>query len=337
MNPAAITAALVHLVLCATILSAPQPDAAQPEPAPSADTQTAPAQPNAPIDRTRQLSALDPRDPWGYFLLGESIASEAADPQSRALARTLFVLAYETSKSAGEAAAQNPDAPAGADLRISVCLALASIAEREAERRWLHAIASSLGWNNPRGPAATGADGSAAADPAGLELASAIGLIRIAEGRRAAKMLEKPEVAALLERSERLLSPAGLSGGASRIRRLMAEWPICAECKNRRFIKSAQGIRLCPTCGGKPGPKITQQELMYQLRLESSLLHGVQRSWVAQTIVDGGEPLRDLDPDELAATFRVDPARTVWRNGAWALPLAAVPGGQPAVQPESGR
>jgi hypothetical protein len=109
---------------------------------------------------------------------------------------------------------------------------------------------------------------------------------------------------------------------------------ICSECKNRRFIKSQQGVRLCPTCGGKPGPKLSQQELLYQLRLESSLLHGVQRSWIAQTVVDGGAPLRDLDPDELAATYRIDPARTRWRNGAWESPPTAP--SSPA-KPESGR
>lgn len=335
MNRSFISAAFAILLFCCTRPSAAQPDPAQPEAA-EPSVQPSPAPAPATIDRTQQLAALNPRDPWAYFLLGEAIAAEAADPQSKSLARTLFVLGYETSKSAGSAAAQNDDAPAGADIRISVCLALASIADREAERRWLHAIASSLGWNNPQRTTAS-AGAAAAADPAGLELASAIGLVRIAEGRRAAKILEKPEVAALLERSERLLSPAGLTGGASRIRRLMAEWPICAECKNRRFIKSPQGVRLCPTCGGKPGPKITQQELMYQLRLESSLLHGVQRSWVAQTIVDGGEPLRDLDPDELAATYRVDAARTVWRNGAWALPLQPAGDIPPAPRPESGR
>jgi hypothetical protein len=301
-----------------------------------AATATPAPQPAAP-NRSAQLAALDPRNPWGYFLLGEMIAAEASDAQSKQVARTLFVLAYETSKKAGADALKSGDAPAGADIRISVALALASIADSDSERRWLHAIASSLGWNNPDGPGPIGTAQSAPIDPAGLDLASAIGLIRIAEGRRAAKLLEKPEVAATLDRSERLLSPAGLTGGASRIRRLMAEWPICAECKNRRFIKSAQGVRLCPTCGGKPGPKITQQELLYQLRLESSLLHGVQRSWVAQTIVDGGEPLRDLDPDELAATYRVDPARTVWRGGAWVTSAGAASTAAPAAPPESGR
>jgi len=292
-------------------------DREAPEPAPQGDSE---AGLSARAIEER-LAALDPAKPWGYLELGEDVAAQATTPQSRTLARTLFVLAYETARKA-------PPDPrgktAGADIRVSVCLALATLSGDESEQRWLRAIASSLGWNGPQSAAAS-AGQPLAIDPAALDLASALGLIRIGEGRRAAKLLEKPEVSQLLDRTERLLSPAGLTGGASRIKRLMAEWPNCTECKNRRFVKTQDGVRLCPRCGGKPGPKLPQQELLYQLRLESSLLRGVQRSWVAQSVVDGGAPLRDLDPDELAATYRVEPSKTLWRNGVWVAPTSANP------------
>lgn len=264
-----------------------------------------------------RLAALEPGRPWSYFELGEELAEQSEDPGLRSLARSLLVLAYETAKTAENV---RPASAPGADIRVSVCLALAAISNREHERTWLRAIASSLGWNS-MGTGRDRREGEPAVDPAALDLSNAMGLIRTGEGRQAARLLDKPEVAQLLLRTERLLSPGGLTGGEARIRRLMADWPNCSECRNRRFVKSADGVRLCPKCGGKPGPKLVQQELMYQLRLESSILHGVQKSWVAQTIVDGGAPLRDLDPDELAKTFDVDPAKTVWRGGQWAAPV----------------
>lgn len=325
----------------------PSPPAEPASPAPTppqdlpAQSATPAAQPNVATGTALsgqlladRLAALDPRTPWAYFELGEELAVQSGDPTARALSRTLFVLAYETAKSTPPNApsANNRPAPTGADIRISVCLALASIAADDSEKRWLRAIASSLGWDGTQGTTPSSAGRSIAADPAALELATALGLIRIGEGRRAVKLLEKPEVSQLLDRTERLLSPGGMSGGAARVRRLMAEWPTCTECKNRRFTKSAAGVRLCAKCGGKPGPKLPQQELLYQLRLESSLLHGVQRSWVAQTVVDGGAPLRDLDPDELAATYRVEPAATLWRGGTWSLPPSA---GSAAASPPS--
>lgn len=307
---------LLAIALLATAFASNPPDTSAPMPAPS--TTAAPSvRPSLPAWVDGRLASLTPDKPWAYFELGEELAERGDDPVMRTLARTLFVLAYETSKSASESRAVG----AGADIRVSVCLALAALSEREHERTWLQAVAASLGWQSPR-PTGERRGNQAAVDPAALDLCNAIGLIRIGEGRQAARLLDKPEVAQLLLRTERLLSPGGLSGGEARIRRLMAEWPNCSECRNRRFIKNADGVRLCPKCGGRPGPSLVQQELMYQLRLESSLLHGVQKSWVAQTIVDGGAPLRDLDPDELAKTLAVDPTKTIWRNGAWTAPAS---------------
>jgi hypothetical protein len=327
-----ITALLLSLALLLPAARAQPAEAPVEAPPPT----TSPSPPVTPFPATdARLWALDPRSPWEYFKLGEEVAAVAADVQNHTLARTLFVLAYETAKSAPQ---ESKVGPGGADIRISVCLALAAIASSESERRWLHAIASSLGWNSPLGAEPASGGSPAPADPAALELATAMGLIRIGDGRRAARLLDKPEVSRLLEHTEKLLSPAGLSGGAARIRRLMAEWPICAECKNRRFIKSQDGVRICPTCAGKPGPKLPQQELLYQLRLESTLLHGVQRSWVAQAVVDGGAPLRDLDPDELAATYRVEPSKTLWRAGTWTAPAGETSGVTSSdSNPESGR
>jgi hypothetical protein len=66
--------------------------------------------------------------------------------------------------------------------------------------------------------------------------------------------------------------------------------------------------------------KLTPEQWLAQIRLESLLLSGIHRSWGAQVASDLGEPLRDPDARELPGVLGVDAARTVWRNGAWARP-----------------
>lgn len=302
-----------------------------------------------------RLSSLTPADPRAYFELGELFAGiPDPTPEQRQLARTLFVLALElnTSPSApappapGTSSALQPRAdrrqifhPPQPPLGPSVCLALASIAETSGERRWLRALAVSITTDDaagdptlPQPPAASPGD-----DIQALQLASAIGLIRAGEGRRAARLLARPEVARLLDQSESLLSPGGERGGADRLRRLMNDRPVCPECRNRRFTKGRDGVHLCPICHGHPGPPISRIELLYQLRLESVLLAGVQRTWAGQILTDDGAPLRDPDPAELAATYRVDPSKPFWHSGSWhESPAPASPIDKPplATQPE---
>ena len=128
-------------------------------------------------------------------------------------------------------------------------------------------------------------------------------------------------MAELLARYETLVHPLGLSGGEDFLRRHAREWPTCPECRNRRVTTRMVGgtptQTLCLTCRGNPGPRLSSAEFTTQLRLEAALLHGIHRSWSAQVIADSGAPLRDLDPSELRATYRVDPARPFWREGEW--------------------
>ena len=48
-----------------------------------------------------------------------------------------------------------------------------------------------------------------------------------------------------------------------------------------------------------PGPQLSEEELIAQLRFEAVLLNGIQRSWSAQMVVDLGATLRDPDPEDL--------------------------------------
>jgi hypothetical protein len=280
-----------------------------------------------------RLVKLDPADPMTYFLLGEDVAETARDAPARDLARRLFVLAYELD--ARRTAAPAPGATFA--LGPSVCMALASLATRDDERRWLRALAETLA----EGPSGTSEAPPRAAESwpqeTAFELATAMGLARSGEGRRAAILLEKPGVAELLAEVNARPMPDGRPASLKNfLERTIRDWPACPQCRNRRVVPAGANrsgeMVLCDTCRGNPGPRMLEDELANQLRLESVLLQGVQRSWAAQVLADAGAPLRDLDPTELAGTYGVDPARPLWRDGAWtaiesgSTPAAATPG-----------
>lgn len=289
-------------------------------------------------DLNRRLESLTPSQPRGYFELGEEVAAEAATESDRRLARDLYILALELSRPAapsgdGKSASSAPPttppaAPPPPDLVLarSVCLALAAMESADEQRRWLIALADSTGADLAAEPAQIRST-TTSRDPAAFDLASALGLIRIGEGRRAQAILSKPGVAALLERVDKLLS-SNFGGGADQVRRNAEAWPSCPRCLNRRYVKEVtsgggSSTVVCPHCLGTPGARLRDADLLAQIRTESVLLSGQARSWAAQIVSDGGGPLRELDIDELARVFSVDPARPLWRNGQW-MPVRQV-------------
>ncbi len=331
--------AVVALIAClAPALLALQPE--KPKPAAPPASIPAPAPTSPPATPTalaserdpskvwgKRLGALSPDKPMGYFLLGEEVAADATDNEARDLARRLYVLAYELdARSAAEKGRFR--------LGPSVCLGLASMASRDDERRWLRALAETLSEREPS-LGGTTADGIGGFDPeAAFDLATAMGLARSGEGRRAEQLLDKPGVSELLDRIEAQPMPDGsLNNLRAFFKRAIRDWPICPQCRNRRVVPAGSNrngeMVLCDTCRGNPGPKLTEQELANQLRIEAVLLQGTQRSWAAQVLADAGAPLRDLDPSELAGTYRVDPAKPLWRDGQWtAAPGDAAPAGE---------
>lgn len=295
---------------------APAPPVVEPAPAPGTPI---PGSTDRDIDAAlaTELAALSPAAPRGYFLLAERVADlgvERGDESLRRLARQLAVLSYELTKVYGGAAD---------DSARSVCLLLASIAPSPEEARWLRALARTFD-RDVLGAVFEPPTTGPTRDEAALDAATVLGLVRTGQGRRAERLLTKPGVADLLQRHERLLHPAGLSGEFNRLRRTIADWPTCPQCRGRRSITRLDnngrlaGVTLCDTCLGLPGPRVSPGELVLQLRLEALLLSGVQRSWSGQILIDGGAPLRELDADELAPRFGVDAARPLWRDGEWA-------------------
>ncbi len=284
----------------------------------------------------KRLEALDPKKPEEYFRLAEEVGAEASQRVARELARRLYVLAL---------ALDQPPLARG-DLGSSACLGLASLTVRPAERRWLLATGAVIE-SVRAGPGATPVPPPAQPlivdETTGLQLATAIGLVRHGEGRRATTLLDKPAVARALDAYGSVLEDSGYFGAASRIRKNAELWFTCPECKNKRTIlrtarasggsaSTSQQV-ICPTCSGSPGPPISFEELQVQLAMESALLRGIHRLWSAQALVDSGEPLRDPDPDEVPSWYGIDTAACVFRNGQWVVPETGMPAPAKPVKP----
>lgn len=266
-------------------------------------------------DLRERLSRLAPDEPMDYFELAEEVADEARDPADVHLARQLYALSYEID-----------EARFGGRRRLgpSVCLGIAELEHIEQTAAWLEAMAGAM----DRRYAAT--DWNIRVEPevamsTALDAASALGLVRAGEGRRAAALLDREDVRELMENYEPLLGISGERGALTKVRTYANAWP-CPECKNERWVtyQGASGRpepRLCNTCLGDPGPDLSREELVSHLRFEARLLQGIQGSWAAQIIVDRAAPLLDPEPEQLTATlsrrYRVEAFRPYWREGEW--------------------
>jgi len=301
-----------------------QPDPAksqptsQPKPPPEAtpDSKPDPQSTITPELRAR-LEALVPSRPDLYFELGEEIADIARNPRTLELARHLHVLAFSLDRARG-----------GQQLSAQACIAIAQLNENEKDRRWLLSLADLLDRRHARPEWIRRAD-EAVSSQIAYNAATVLGLIRAGEGYIARQRLAQPGITQLLTAYQRLLSASGDTGAMRWIEREASRWP-CPECHNQRIVKKGGGkdaiVKLCTTCGGNPGPKLNNVALVAQLRFESRLLNGIQRSWAAQAWSDQGAPLRDPDPEELPKQFGVDPDRPIWRDGSWvAVPIAVIP------------
>jgi hypothetical protein len=287
----------------------PEPRPAPPERQPGAPSETAPDNgiPASIAPFRSRLEALSPSSPETYFLLGEEVADQANDSATRDLAKQLYVLAFDLST----------DRPGRASLQAACCVALADLVRADHDRRWLVALARTLDprrvppeWLARQPPATT--------DSAAYQVATLVGLVRTGQGGTARQLLERPEVKAALDSYDRLMNNMGVWNGAAGLIREAGRWP-CQECQNERIVKRGNPpeARLCPNCNGEPGPEMSGNQLIAQLRFESLILQGTQRSWAAQVAADGGAPLVDPEAGGLAAAFDVDPSLVLWRDGRW--------------------
>ncbi|MCE7974985.1 MAG: hypothetical protein DYG92_11800 [Leptolyngbya sp. PLA1] len=305
-----IARTLLHLALA--LQPAAQPADSRPADPPAADAAV-------PASLEARLEALDPSSPERYFLLAEEVAD--ADPTPR-LAIELFVLAFDLDLA-------RPD---GGRVASASALALASIESTNERRAWLVALARTL---DPRRvpPPWLARPGTPSADSSAYQIATAMGLVRSGDGVRARQLLNSPHLRAALERHDRTLIRVGVPGGAFGIIREADLWP-CPSCANARFLRKGRPdsteARDCPHCLGDPGPRLSFDHMVAQLRFESWLLAGLQRSWAAQVGGDGGAPLRDPEPASLARSYLVDPRLCYRRRGTW----TGTPSGGPPPPPQ---
>jgi len=240
----------------------------------------------------RLLEGLDPQDARQVFGLAEEaslVATVTADPAWREAARDLFALAVSL------------DERAAGDRRVSAgaCLALAELSTRRDERRWLVALARSFdpAIEPPAEDAAASADEIDAR--ARLAVAEALELARTGEYARARRALQTPGADAVLDRFGPMI------GGADAFRALIESQPTCRQCRNERVVPDPANPggppRLCPTCGGSPGPDLDDDDLVRSLRLEQALVGGGDGSWAAALAITGAAPVRDVDPAALTA------------------------------------
>ncbi|GAB4383639.1 MAG: hypothetical protein Kow0022_04000 [Phycisphaerales bacterium] len=267
-----------------------------------------------------RLEALDPAHPQDYFLLGEELAAEPDTKGNIELAQHLYVLALALG--AGDHAHQTTAAGAA--------LALADITRSESDRQSLRAIARSL---DPRFGVR---DWSRSAevvisDDVAYDAAVTLGQIRAGWGRTVRAELRRPEIRALIDRYTTLITGVSNQNILPVLETQADSWP-CPECHNERIVtKRHTGKverRLCYTCGGNPGPALSREQLIGQLRFEAYVLRSAPRSWGSQVAADLGAPLRGAEVDEILLRFAVDPERPWYRDGQWVR--------EPALESERG-
>lgn len=214
-----------------------------------------------------RLARLDPVRPMDYLELGEEVADQAVSDAERRLARELF----------GYAGALDPTR-----LGRSAMLALASIAESDAERARALAAAELVGG---RGASRAGL----VAEPAQVEaLARAISYHRRGEGRKALAALKQGDGDGLLDEVG-----VALSGGAEVFRE---------ECKAAR-------------AGASP---VSDEDVIARgLLIEHALRTGDLRTPGLDMALFGDAPLVEIDLTDPESTWRVDPSRPWWRDGKW--------------------
>lgn len=253
------------------------------------------------------LAALGAGDPESLLRAGEDFAAMGS-PLSVRVARRMLAGAIEVDRERG-----------GGRVAASACLLLAELSTSEADRRWFAALARAMEAGAANRAWLRQGDDSYNAEAA-YNGACVVGLVRAGDGLAARQLLNEPGVRQILLDHERLLSTIGEPGGLAYLEKEAARWP-CPECRNDRVVRTVVDrqaqYKLCPTCRGNPGPTLSDDAIILQLRLEARLLHGVQRSWAAQLAADHGLPLDDPDPEELSKVLGFDSRAFIFKDGGW--------------------
>ena len=184
----------------------------------------------------------------------------------------------------GLAGALDPDR-----LGRSACLALADLEQSDSpERRRLMALASLLDERSGGGALYVPPRRESAPPSAALDLVQAFSYYRRGQGARARSLATEDNVLDLMSKHDALI-PGGVD----------------------RFLEDCRLYR------GEMQPNLSNRQLRNMLHLELALLAGEDRGWGTELAVTRGRPLIEVNPEQLAQTFGVDPERPLYRNGRW--------------------
>ncbi|NNM24739.1 MAG: hypothetical protein HKO59_01920 [Phycisphaerales bacterium] len=173
-------------------------------------------------------------------------------------------------------------------LGRSACLALADLEAQPSERRRLLAMATLLGEGQVLGPPSPDAGPGPDDQAAVLALLEALSHYRRGQGAKTLSTLKTPGAMELLERSSRFIP-----GGAER---------LLEDCKHYR---------------GQLRPGLSDRDRVRMLRMETALLAGSERPWSTALLIDGGDPLVEVDPDAIVDTLGIDASHPYFRGGRW--------------------
>jgi hypothetical protein len=263
-----------------------------------------------------RLRALSPDDPMAYFELGEEVAYEMPYAIGQDLARRLFVLAFELDRRREE--------PLG--LGGSVCLALAEMSSDVNEQRWLRALAEALE-GNMRDVRWGASMASGVSDRAPLDLADALGRLRAGDVRALRSFLGRFDAVTVLR--EAGMKPEDARTFVRDVERVMDRSRAAPASREvRKTVDGELVVQLDDASGGNPGPSLTENEYLQQLKAEMLLVDARAGTWAVQVLLDEGVPQRDIDASELAPYFDVDTSRPVfrldeggtWNEGRWVAP-----------------
>lgn len=240
-------------------------------PAPS-ESERAPVIRRAADRYASRLGALVPTQPADYFDLAEEIADGARSDADLRLARDLFA----------RAGALRPESY----LR-SACLAIAALPGIDELEQTRLRLAAMLLDTRSGGIDDAPVPGLAEVSPeVAMAFSEAMSLLRRGLGVRSKRLLDQPEVAAVLEAHR----------GAIDVDRIRSD---------------AQAYR------GSARPTSPPAELARILRVEVGLLAPASRPWSSDLLVTDDRPLVEADPGRLEELLGVDPSQVYWRDGGW--------------------
>lgn len=171
----------------------------------------------------------------------------------------------------------------------SAALALADLSVTEADKRSFLALATLLDRRSVMPSWSARLGGDALIDPnRALALCNALSYYRLGRGERIIQLNREHDLEALIRRFSRQMGDPD------------------------RFLEDARLYQR-----GSKQPRVTDATIVDQLRLEVALLSGAASSWSADRLLNGGDVLVEVNPDNPAQAFGVDPTMAYYRSGRW--------------------